>query len=202
MNAEEDLANGFGDAIKGIDAIVKRLQGAIVASVILLCAFWWWHSHLPPSTAPGYHAAAPAKQLSGMTLHSIMCPPGGILAYGDAAKKNLGLPAPVLADKHVHVLNAGRLPASAHPLLVTTLFNDKTRATGLQWREEPLPWLAPEKRGYFRIGRGIKTDVGGVWRLGAGLNLVQIKAIHLGLDGTLDSDGGGYVGGHFEWDFW
>lgn len=175
--------------------IRKRAEGAVVAVILLLGVYWW--THVPAVPAPSYHEAAPAPQLAKTPTEAIK--PPQVVVYAQAAKKKLDLPAGVQADQHAHVIAASRLPADDHAQTVTTVIDDQTGLSQTLVREEPLPWLAAEQRGYARLGYGIKTGSGRVTRLAVGENLIQVKALHFGVDGTLDSDGQGYAGVHVEW---
>lgn len=177
--------------------IRKRAEGAIVAAIILLGVYWWTHVPTPPT--PGYHVAPLAPQLAHTPLVPIN--PPRVMAYAPAVKKRLGLPPEVQANQHAHVISASKLPADDHPVTVTTLLDDQTGMETTLVRQEPLPWLAAEERGYLSVGGGFKSGEGRVARLAIGEDLIQVKALHFGIDGTMDSDGQAYGGVHVRWEW-
>jgi len=183
-----------------MDEINKRLEGAAIAAALLLGAFLIWRHYLPQEQSPGYHPAQKAPEVAQVGTETIQCPKG-IQVLKPEAKGRLGLPDAVKNDSHIHVADTAKIPANDHPSTAVITFDDATGRIDTQIREDPLPWLAAENKFRVRIGPGFKTGSGQVWRLGGDWNAIQTKALHLGADGTIDTDGKGYAGLHLELQF-
>jgi len=138
-----------------------------------------------------------ADELHGADKTTIA--PPGVPVYKPPVKRELGLPADVVADKNKHVAGAVKIPSDTHPHTVTAVIDAKTGEIEIFDRRDPLPWLAAEQTGYVRLSYGVRTGTGAVTRLAVSENLVSIKALRFGVDGSLDSDGQGYAGAHVEY---
>jgi hypothetical protein len=179
---------------------MERLKYIIgIALVITMAVLAWWH--FTPTSAPVGQAtlARVAPQVIAVPTQTIK--PPSVKVYAPVAKKRLELPDQIQNDPNQYVLTASRLPSDTHPQTVTTVINRETGDVQTFFRREPYPLLKAEQAGHIRLGYGYKTDVGQVYRISASENFWQTKAIHWGIDGTLDSKGQGraYVGGHVEY---
>lgn len=162
---------------------------AILAGAILL----WYEMKPAPAPVNDWTPAKTAPQIAAVPKVDIN--PPKVKVYAPAAKKRLNLPAAVQQDPHTHVLTATRVPADDHPQTVTTLIDDQTGAETTLVRREPLPWLAAEQRGELRLDYGTKGGVRRVGRLTFQEDLLQMKAVHAGVNATLDTDGEYFIGG-------
>lgn len=131
------------------------------------------------------------KAISGVATEAITTK--AIIVYRDAAKKKLDLPQTIQNNKAERVTGAIRIPANSKDQTVTVLLNTETGATDMFTRTDPSPWLAREKRTTVSLDYGVKRT-GLVWRLSGREDLLQIKAAHLGLVGSIDGDSTFFVG--------
>ena len=120
--------------------------------------------------------------------------------YASKAKKKLDLPDTVKADPDKHVVAASPVPPSDYPHTMTAVYDSGTGAVDMYLRQDKLAWLAVNTRYEIGIGYGY-SDNGSVTRLDGAVELLQVKALHVGVVGTVDSSGAAYVGGRawFRW---
>jgi len=174
---------------------------ALIEALLVISVAWlaWMVLH-PPKEPVGRWVEAPiASPIKNVGTEVI--PASGVQVYKPKAKEKLDLPPEIKDNSHKHVASAVSIKADDHPHTVTAVYDDTTGIVAMFDRKEPLPWLAAENKFRIRIGPGFKTGSGQVWRLGGDWNAIQTKALHLGADGTIDTDGKGYAGLHLELQF-
>lgn len=168
-------------------------KSILTGAGILAAAVALWYVMKPePAPVGGWQPAKEAPQVAAVPKESIV--PPKIEVYTAPAKEKLNLPPSVKQDPHAHVLQSTRVPADDHPQTVTTLINDQTGQTETLVRREALPWLAAEQRGEARLAYGMKNGGVKVGRLSVQEDLVQVKALHAGVNASLDTDGRYFVG--------
>ncbi|MFA6064051.1 MAG: hypothetical protein WC736_15790 [Gallionella sp.] len=158
-----------------------------------------WYVSLPADHQDTGQTTRPevADELRGAGKTAIT--PPKVPVYKPEAKNDLDLPPDVIADPNKYVAAAVTIPRDTHPHTVTATIDAKTGVIDMFDRRDPLPWLAAEQTCYVRLSYGVRTDIGQVYRLSGSENLLSIKALHFGVDGSLDSDGQGYVGAHVDY---
>ena len=167
------------------------ILGFIVAGAV--CAY----NTISKITNPSILAQS-AKELKNAKTETLTCKP--VKIHQDRVKKDLNLPEAVTKDPDKKVTASTKVPASDFPNTVTSVFDTGTGATDLFIRQDPRPWLATTTRYELGIGYGA-SDNGSVTRLDGSVELLQIKALHVGITGTLDSSGAYYGGGRL-WVRW
>ncbi len=162
-----------------------------LAIVALVAALLWWH--FKPTQQPvGTPAIAQsAPQLAHVATEAIK--PPSVVVYAPVAKKKVPLPMQVQADTHQYVLASSRVPFGLHPQNVTTVIDDQTGKSTTYVTREPLPWIAVQQTGEARIDYGWKGG-SAVARLSMREDLLEVKALYLGINATLDSDGQYFIG--------
>lgn len=166
------------------------VAGLLVAAAI--CVWMQYRPSLPSVLAP------PSKEVKGEKPLERECEK--TIVYRDRVKKELGLPDTVKRDPDKQVTASTQVPGSEHPHTVTSVFDFDTGQTDLYVRRDPLPWLAFNRRGALGLAYGIKDDTDGFVTRGYGrLDLMQVKRLHLGLLGDVDSVGDWYGGGFVEY---
>jgi hypothetical protein len=161
-------------------------SGALLAAVL---SVWLCHDRAPGVALPG----APAPALRGEATVRHDCKP--LVVYRDRVKRELGLPAEVEKDPARQVAAATVVPASDRPHTVSAVANLETGQVSMFVRPDPLPWL--ERRTVYELGLayGFKDDAGeAVARASGRADLLQVKALRLGLIGSVDSDGDWFGG--------
>jgi len=157
-----------------------------------------WYTALPDQPDSGQTTRPEiAEELHGADKTTIT--PPNVPVYRPPMKRELGLPSDIVADKNKHVAGAVKIPGDTHPHTVTAVIDAKTGNIEMFDRRDPLPGLAAEQTGYVRLSYGARTGAGVVSRFSVSENLLSVKALHFGVDGSLDSDGQGYVGAHVEY---
>lgn len=166
---------------------------AIVVAMLAVTAFIWHHYTPKPAPVEQWTPAKPAPQLQA-TPKTTIAPPK-VAVFVPAAKGKLDLPPEVQADPKQHVINATVVASDDHPQTITTVIDDQTGEVQTFVRREPLPWLAAEQRGELRFDVGIKQGLARVGRLSVREDLLQVKALHAGLNASIDTDLQFFVGG-------
>lgn len=139
----------------------------------------------------------PAGELAGAKTDTLKCK--DVIVYRDAVEKKLGLPDIVKRDAAKHVVAAAKVAPSDYPSTMTAVYDDRTGAVDMFRRQDPLPWLAFNRRGALGVAYGVRSEATGfVTRVYGRLDLVQIKRLHAGLLGEIDNAGGWYGGGFAE----
>lgn len=113
-------------------------------------------------------------------------PPRPVKTFKPEVKKALALPAAVQADDAKHVLQAARVSADDSPREVTAVLDERTGETELLVRELPRPWLDATPRGEAGVFAGIRNGHEPVARLTARQQLLQVKAVRIGVVGSVD----------------
>lgn len=142
--------------------------------------------------------AQPAKELKHAKTETLTCKP--VIVFQDRVKRDLNLPETVVKDPDRKVTASVKVPASEYHNTVSSVYDTGTGATDMFIRRDKLPWLAMTTRYELGIGYGA-SDNGSVTRLDGSVELLQVKALRLGLVGTLDSSGAYYGGGRV-WARW
>ncbi len=120
-----------------------------------------------------------------------------VKVFAGDTKAKLKLPADALANPAEHVTAATRVPSSDRPQTVTTTINTDTGESRSFVKADPYPWFAWEPRGEVRLAIGYKHHDGRlqqVTRLGVGYDVVRVKALTVGVVGSIDSDGATFAG--------
>lgn len=143
--------------------------------------------HKPDTVA---QPATPALRVSP----TLTVPTAPVKVYDHKVKKKLKLPPTKETEQ---VIAATRVQESPRPQTVTTVLDTATGETRSFVKAEPYPWFAVEPRGEVRLMVGAKlegTRVREAVRLGATYDVIRVKALTVGVSGTLDSDGDAFVG--------
>lgn len=139
---------------------------------------------------------APAVKRAPVVPVAIKAP---VKTFQGKAKANLKLPAAVQADPQQQVIAASQVKADLRPQTVSTVINTETGAVQTYVKTDPYPWFAVETRGVAQVMYGYKIDAATrspkpVARLHVGYDVVRVKALTVGVVGTLDSDQTAFVG--------
>lgn len=171
--------------------LTLRTKAEIAVSLILLAVIWWEYTPRPApvgqwQTAP---AAAPVNKVPKVALS---CKP--VTVYAQPAKQKLALPPAVQNDAGKYVLSANQVKPDLHPQTLTTIYDAETGQTDTLVRRDPYPWLAAEQTGSLGLSYGIANGLNRVGRVSFREDLLQIKAIHLDINSTMDTDGQYFIG--------
>jgi hypothetical protein len=178
----------LSDVISAAPKALTVLKDLAIVCVLLLLAYLVWKfMHKPVTSAPSKDAVAatvsPVLKLTPKI--DTLLKTKTVRTYSDASKVKLKLPGDVLANSDVHIIQAAIVPADEHQQTVTTVLNTTTGESQSYVHEEPLPWLALNLHGdagiYVGLKNGEKTG-----RLEVRQGLLQVKAVHFGVIGSLD----------------
>lgn len=174
---------------------IDILKGVAMIAMILLATWLLWSFLHRPVTAP---PAAPAvqatvaPQVKAEPKISTPIAAKTVKTFADASKVRLRLPADVLANDNIHVIQSSRVRADDHPQTVTTVLNTETGESQSYVKEEPLPWLAVDTHGEAGIYYGLKHGERAV-RAEIRQGLVQIKAVHVQAIASIDQPVSGLI---------
>lgn len=165
--------------------------GPVLALVVIALLFGgpltaWVASLVRPAVPAAAAVPAPVAPALADAEPQWIVPPRPVRVYAPAAKKALALPAPVQADSAKHVLQAARLAADDSPREVTAVLDEQSGETELLVRELPRPWLDLTPRGEVGVFAGIRNGHEPVVRLTARQQVLQVKAVRIGVVGSLD----------------
>ena len=160
---------------------------------ILIAGGWRLVDHFLPPDAPvnQYQTAPVAPQVAHVKTITIQ--PAQVKVYAPEAKQKLNLPADVQSNPSIYALSATRIKPDLRPQTIVTTLDASTGEAITYARRDPLPWLAAQQTGELRLDYGYK-GISPVMRLSAREELLQVKALRLGVIGTIDSDGQFFIG--------
>jgi hypothetical protein len=162
--------------------------GLAVIGLLVLLAFGWLLQMIMvrPEIVGQTVVATPAAEVAGTPKVGVpIKAPVAVYRTTPALKKNLALPQQVIDDQRESVLASSKIAAGEHGKTVTTVINTETGKSETYVRTDPLPWLAFESRGEVGVYYGIKNGQQAV-RIAARQDFVQVKALHLGVIGSVD----------------
>lgn len=175
----------------------------LVAILVALVLHNFNQSSMNPPV--GKHVAAiPAPPVKDIPKVALKPKSGSVRIYASRAKIKLDLPAEIAKDDNQQVIESTQVKADDHPQTVTTIINAETGETQTLVRRDPLPWLAWDYRGSIGAYAGIKNGEPAV-RVEAKQNLIQLKAVHVGVVASLDQRASGQqdyfvgVGAEYRW---
>lgn len=167
---------------------MKRIQDVMMGIFIgtLMAAAIYAYKTLKPSlpSLPATPTAALAKEKTT----TLDCTP--VVVYRDKVKDKLGLPETVKRDTAKHATASANVPADDRPHTVTSVYDSVTGVTGIYVRRDALPWIAFNQRWNLGTFYGLRDDSATpVVRVNGSYELLQVKAIHIGVHGQFDTDG-------------
>lgn len=170
------------------------LVGINIILAISLITFMWLNPKVIPAK-PNQEvavAATPAPEIAGETKIDKPIATGSVKVYKPAIKTELKLPASVIANENIQVAASSRVSPNDHPQTVTSTVDMQTGEVTNYVKEEPYPWLAKDTRTEIGLYAGIKNGNKTI-RLEGRQGLIQIKALHVGVIGTLDQSFSGPI---------
>lgn len=176
----------------------NRLSLLLIAVIIgLLSSAWTFWPR--PKPAVGISEPLPAAK-EVRTVEKIVYRPKFVYVYPDKVKKKLNLPAPVVQDAAKKVIATGKMQTDDRPYTLSAVLDTGTGESEVYARPDPLPWIAPGRRGAVGVAYGLR-DGKPIGRLYVYHDLLQIKALHAGARAELDQDGKNYIGAYVEYRF-
>ena len=88
-------------------------------------------------------------------------------------------------DSHAHVAASSTIKPDDHPHTISTVIDDKTGEVTTYDTREPLPWLQVDNHGEAGVAYGIRDGQATV-RLEVRQNLLDVKAVKLGVEASID----------------
>ena len=182
-----------------LDAL-NTAQRALLAAVLLLALFiagvvlGAWLAYKPAQPAGDWQPAQPDKRISTTPTQTVQPKDCRVVVAAPAAKDQLDLPPDIRNNPAQHVSASAVVQPDEHPQSVVTIFDTTTGQTKAITQRLTHPWLATEQRGQLWAGYGLTPGGERVGRILLREDLLQIKAMHLGMTGEVDTMGGWFVG--------
>lgn len=175
-----------------------RLRFALGFVVVVLSAAVWT---LWPRDKPAVGVSAPlppAKEVR--TIEKIIIHPKLVYVYPESVKPKLSLPEEIKRDPEKKVIATATLQGEERQYTLSGVLDTQTGHTELFARPDPLPWLAPGRRGAIGVAYGLQngepTAKGYIYH-----DLLQVKALHAGARAEIDQRGEWWAGGYVEYRF-
>jgi hypothetical protein len=168
-------------------------KNAALATGCLVGVVLLWAGFQQQRERPSVGVAMQAKadpQVAKETKTDTPVQSGTVKTYAPETKRKLDLPAAVQADATKQVVESSRVPADDHPQTVTTVIDTKTGATETFVARDPLPLLALDPAGEAGLYYGYRNGAKAI-RIEARQGLFMVKAVHVGVTGSVDQVVGG-----------
>jgi hypothetical protein len=172
-------------AVKYADATYERYQGKTLIPTPVVIA-----------------KVAPQIKSTEKVEVVLETPKKTIRVYPSGSKAKVKLPPEAIENANIKLTDSTIIKSSESPVQVSQVLDISTGETETYVQEVPKPWLAFENRGAASLDYGFKRGATNpVLRLNVRENLVQLKGVHLGLSGSIHSDGDYFVGvgGEYKW---
>lgn len=171
--------------------------------VMVACLLWvataawtfWPHQKPAVGVVTPLPPAKEAKHVKKAPVH-----PKSVMAYPDKLKADMRMPAPVAHDPNEKLITTGHLSADARPYTLMTTLNTETGESTISARPDPLPWLAPGRRGAVGVAYGLQ-DGKPTAQLYGYHDLLQVKSLYAGVRGEVDQHAQWFAGGYVEFRF-
>jgi len=160
---------------------------AVLFGLLALIVVGWlyWESRHIPEKVAQVVIATPSKEVKNTPKKTVKPKQVEVYNGGVKLKAKLNLPAALIHDDQQSVIASSKIPAGEHSKTVTTVLNTESGKSETYVRTDPLPLIAYESRGeigaYYGIKRGEPTI-----RIQARHDFVQVKALHIGVIGSID----------------
>lgn len=181
------------------------VQKALLGLVIVLAIFMVgaitgaWLAYKPAESVGETKPAAQDKRLEDVGTQTIQTADCGVVVAKPAAKGKLNLPPAIAEDPSKHVTSSSTVTAGERPQAIITLLDQTTGQTTAVVQQLEYPWLATEQRGQMWIGYGLADGGRRAGRLMLREDLLQVKALHLGGQASVDTDGQWFAGVGVAW---
>ena len=164
---------------------------------VLAVAGLWYYRTPAPSPVNVWKEAKTAPEVKYIPKEVIKIKE--VIVYRDVAKEKLDLPAEIKSDPKIHVATSVVIEPSDRQTNITTLLNESGEFTTYQ-KSLPYPWVKFEDRKEVTITQGWR-DTQPMTRLSGSWELLQTKAFHWGVNGSIDLDGQKMVGASVSYRF-
>lgn len=164
----------------GLGIAIGLLLAAFAAAGIAAWKTWW--PSLPSVLAPT------SPKVDDIKTETKDCKT--VQAFKDPAKRKLDLPEHVQKDEQASVIAAAPIPPSDYPRTATAVLHRDTGIGEIYLHDDPMPWVSFSRRWTVGAFYGVRDDVTQpVMRFTGLYKLAQIKALHIGIQGQIDTDG-------------
>lgn len=167
------------------------LISALILAALIAWTFW-------PRPVPEVGKAEPLPPVKEVrAIEKVVERVKYVKVYPPEVKAKLNLPEPVVNDAAKKVIATGKLDADERPYTMTAVLDTETGDSQVYARPDPLPWIGPGRRGAVRLTQWHD----GVTQFDVSHDLLQIKSLHAGVSGMVDTSGERRAGGYVEMRF-
>jgi hypothetical protein len=189
-------------AVAAAEKVMTTLERLGILAVLLLViavagsAIYDRLTDRPVGSESTLATPAPAIRKAPTAKVAIKAP---VTAYQGKTKAKLKLPDAVQKDDRQQVIAASQVKADPRPQTISTVVNTETGEVQQFVKTDPYPWFAIEARGMVGIAHGFKFKAAlpaaeRVTRLQVAYDVVRVKALTVGIAGTVDTDRDAFVG--------
>lgn len=178
----------------------QLISEVMLVLVLVSVGYVLWEKYTtskPPASGESVIATVAPAVKGAPTKDVVIKKP--VRTFQGKSKERLKLPDAVQKDENQQVVAASQVKADLHPQTVSTVVNTETGKVETFVKIDPYPWLAIENRGEIKMAYGMKYQsfdhaTHQVGRLQFGYDAVHVKALTVGITGTLDTDRDAFLG--------
>jgi len=184
----------------------KLPTGLLILALCLMTAFTFNRCTSTPQsqTSSPPKLALETPQVTHETKQEVplATPQKTIKVYKDSIKSSLSLPKAAVHNANIKLTDSSVIKRSERDTQVNQVLDISTGETQTYVTELSSPWFAFESKGAASVDYGFKRgSTQAVGRLNVRQNLVQVKDVHLGVSGSVYTDGDYFIGlgGEYRW---
>ena len=168
---------------------------------ILIAAIALWYVFRHPVSAPVGVPQMATQSPETAGVKKIDIAPKKLKVYAAQIKKKINLPKAEQDNAAIAVLDSSKIAGNYNPQTITTTLNTDTGETQTSVVVDPYPWFAAKNDKEARISYGLKNSGKFVGRMQFTDDFFQVKAISLGINTSIDTDGSYFlgVGASYRW---
>lgn len=168
---------------------------AVLGLIVVVWALWMLDKPTAPVKQAVVAVVNPQVIKEEKVNVALKSPSKSVRVHKATSKGLIKLPTSVIEDDNQWVTDSSVIPSSEKRQVVTQVIDVSTGETSAYVNELPSPWVALENRGAISLDFGYKrSSLTPVGRLNVRQDIVEIKGIHLGITGSVFTDGDYFLG--------
>ena len=167
------------------------VQILLIIALSIGMVYTYFHFKPDPQPVGEHNEAVVAKEIKKIDRE--VKEVKALKVYKPVAKAKLKLPKAILEDDNQQVIASSKVSGDERPHTITTVVNTATGESGTLDRIDPYPFMQVKTTSEIGAFYGLKQGKQ-VIRLEGKQEFLQVKAVHLGITGSIDSDKATFVG--------